>query len=337
MADLKTNYLGTELKNPIVAGASNLVNDLDNVRKLEDAGVGAIVYKSLFEEQIMLETYEFEREMEEYNERHAEMQSLFPTLKHAGPKEHILNLEKAKKAVDIPVFASLNCIENETWSAYAEELYNIGIDGLELNFYSVPKDFNVDDATVVNNQIQTLEEVLSKIEIPVAIKLSPFYSNPLHVISEMDSAGGAGFVLFNRLFQPDIDIEKEESFYPYHVSNPDDNRLALRFAGLLYGNIAGNIITSGGVFDGFDVIKMILAGATASQVVSTIYKNGIGHISTMLKQMEQWMDEKEYNSLDDFRGKLSKKNSKDPFAYKRAQYVDILLNSDKIFKNYSLK
>ncbi len=336
MANLKTKYLGIEINSPVVIGASNLVNHPDNLKKLEEAGAGAIVYKSLFEEQILLENYQFEQEITAYNERYAEMQSLFPRIKHAGPKEHLLNFEKAKKALSIPLIASLNCISEETWGQYARELVNAGADALELNFYSVPRDFNVTDKAIVQAQIETLEEVMSVVKIPVSVKLSPFYSNPLYVISEMDSAGAAGFVLFNKLFQPDIDIENESTFYPYHVSSPDDTRLALRFAGLLYGHIKGDIITSGGIYEGEDVIKMILAGASSVQVVSVVYKKGIQHIKTMLDDISNWMQNKGYKSINDFRGKLSNKNLKDPFAYTRAQYVDILLNAEKIFENYSL-
>lgn len=328
--------MGLELKNPIIIGASNLVTNLDNLKKLEDHGAAAIVYKSLFEEQIQLEGMEFEEEMREYNERHAEMTSLFPNLEHAGPQEHLMNLRKAKEAVSIPVIASLNCINAETWVEYAGQIEQTGVDGLELNFYETPRDFDVDGNKIVHEQIEIMEEVKAKVNIPVAVKLSQFYTNPLYVISQMDSASVDGFVLFNKLFQPDINIEKEENYYPYNISHEEDNRLALRFAGLLYGNLNAGICTSSGIFDGNDVIKMMLAGANAVQVVSTVYKNGFDQITKMLAEMESWMKAKSYKSLDDFRGKLSRKNTKDPFAYRRAQYVDILLKSEKIFKKYPL-
>jgi dihydroorotate dehydrogenase (fumarate) len=166
------------------------------------------------------------------------------------------------------------------------------------------------------------------------VKLSPYYTNPLKAIASMDELGVDGFVLFNRLFQPDIDIEKEEMFFPYNLSSHEDNRLALRFAGLLYGNIKGSICSSRGILDGKDVVKMILAGADCVQIVSTLYRNKPEHIKTMLSAVEEWMDDKGYNELADFRGKLSKNNSNDPFAYKRAQYVDILMKSDTIFNIY---
>lgn len=334
MTMLKTTFMGLELKNPIIAGASNLVTSVDNLKKIEDGGAAAIVYKSLFEEQIQLESFEFEEEMREYNERHAEMTSLFPNLEHAGPQEHLMNLSKAKEAVGIPVIASLNCVYQDTWLEYAKLIEQTGVDGIELNFYAVARDFNLDDKTIVQEQIESMEEVISAVKIPVAIKLSPFYSNPLYVISQMDSAGVDGFVLFNKLFQPDIDIEKEENYYPYNISHEEDNRLALRYAGLLHGNINGNICANSGIYEGKDVIKMLLAGADAVQVVSTLYKNGLNYTSKMIKDIEAWMKVKGYNSIEDFKGKLSRKNTKDPFAYKRAQYVDILMKSEQIFKKY---
>lgn len=334
MSSLKTNYLGIELKNPIIIGASNLVNDLDIVKKMEDAGASAIVYKSLFEEQIQLESFELEEELNAYNNIHAEMNSLFPELQHAGPEEHLMKLEKLKKTVGIPVIGSLNAVFEPTWAEYALELEKLGVAALELNFYAVPKDFKKDEADIINEQLSVLKKVLSKVKIPVSVKLSPYYTNPLKIIKSMDDLGVDGFVLFNRLFQPDIDINKEEMFFPYNLSSHEDNRLPLRFAGLLYDKLKGSICSSRGILDGKDVIKMILAGADCVQVVSTLYRNKPEHIKTMLSDVENWMDSKNYMELNDFKGKLSQKNSNDPFSYKRAQYVDILMKSDAIFNIY---
>ena len=334
MTDLKTTYLGLELKNPIIVGACNLVNDMDVVKKLEDAGASAIVYKSLFEEQIQLEGFEMEEDLNTYNNIHSEMGSLFPDLQHAGPDEHLMKLEKFKKSVDIPVIASLNAVFEPTWVEYALQLEALGVDALELNFYAVPKDFKKDESQIISEQVSVLRKVLSKVKIPVSAKLSPNYTNALKAISLMDAEGVNGFVLFNRLFQPDIDIEKEEMFFPYNLSSHEDNRIALRFAGLLAGNIKGSVCSSMGILDGKDVIKMILAGADCVQVVSTLYKNKPEHIKSMLSDIEKWMENKSYTSLNDFRGKLSNNNTSDPYAYKRAQYVDILMKSDNIFNNY---
>jgi dihydroorotate dehydrogenase (fumarate) len=337
MANLKTSYMGIELKNPIIVGASNIVNNIDNIKRAEEAGAGAIVYKSLFEEQIQLENAQLDDKLNEYTERNAEMVNLFPNIEHAGPEEHLFNLARVKKSVGIPVIASLNALYKETWIDYAARIEEMGVDGLELNFYYVPRDINFDGHNLIEQQVDILKEVKKKVKIPVSVKLSPFYANPMHIVSRLDSAGANGFVLFNRLFQPEIDMEKEAHYSPFNLSIPEDNRLPLRFAGLLYGKVKGNICSNTGIYTGLDVAKMILAGADCVQVVSTIYKNKIDYISTMLKDLEAWMDKKGYKSLNDFRGKLSEKNTKDPFVYQRAQYIDLLLKSDEILVKHPLR
>jgi dihydroorotate dehydrogenase (fumarate) len=334
MADLRTKYLGIELKNPIIVGASNLVTKIDNIKRAEEAGAAAIIYKSLFEEQIQLESAQLDDSLEEYNERNAEMTKIFPTMEHAGPEEHLLNLRKTKESVKIPVIASLNAIYKESWLEYAKLLEQTGIDGLELNFFFVARDTASDGRDVMNQQLDILQEIRSNVKLPVSVKLSPFYANPLNIVAKMDKIGANGFVLFNRLFQPDIDIEKQEHFSPFNLSNPEDNKLSLRFAGLLYGNITGSICANTGIYTGADVIKMLLAGADCVQIVSTVYKNKIEYVSTILKDIETWMQSKNYASIDDFKGKLSQKKINDPFVYKRAQYIDLLLKSDQIFKKF---
>ncbi len=336
MVDLKTKYCGLTLKNPIVVGASNLVTDVDNLVKLEKAGAAAIVYKSLFEEQIQLESLEMEQSFEAHSNWDAEHDSFFPALKHGGPAEHLLRLRQARNAISIPLIGSLNCVYQDTWLEYAQKMAETGIDALELNFYASEIDFESDGAGIVNSQIEILREVHKAIRIPVIVKLSPYYTNTLSVISKMDKAGASGFVLFNRLFQPDIDIDKETHHYPYNFSSENDSRLALRYAGLLHQKIDASIISNTGIFSGHDVIKMLLAGADAVQVVSTIYKRGINYIESMLIDMEKWMEKKKYGSIADFKGKLSKENMIDPFAYKRAQYVDILMRSE-VFMQYHPK
>ena len=337
MSDLRTSYMGIELKNPIIVGASNLVLDENHLKQMEEAGAAAIVYKSLFEEQVQLENLALSEAMDEYTERHAEMTTLFPDIEHAGPREFLMNLRNARKAVSIPLFASLNAVYQETWVEYAEQLAETGVDGLELNFYSVPQDFSKTEASITDEQVAIVREVKKAVRIPVAVKMSPFYTNPLYLIKKLDEEGVNGVVLFNRLFQPDIDIDLEENYFPYNLSHQQDSRIALRFAGLLYGNINASICSNTGILTGEDVITMILAGADCVQVVSTLYKNQIEYISTMLTDIQEWMYEKQYQKLDDFRGKLSKKRIKDPFAYKRAQYVDILLKSEEIFKRYPMR
>lgn len=337
MADLKTSYMGIELKNPVIVGASNLVNSIENVKKIEEAGAGAIVYRSLFEEQIQLENAQLDDKLSEYSERNAEMINLFPNIEHAGPEEHLFNLARVKKTVKIPVIASLNAMINESWIDYAKRIEEMEVDALELNFYYVPRDIDFDGHTLIAQQVETLKAVKNAVKIPVSVKLSPFYANPLNLVSKLDAAGADGCVLFNRLFQPEIDMDKEEHFTPLNLSTPEDNRLPLRFAGLLHGNIKASLCSNTGIFTGKDVAKMILAGADCVQVVSTIYKNKIEYISTILKDLESWMDGKGYKSLDDFKGKLSNKNINDPFVYKRAQYIDLLLKSDEILVKYPVR
>lgn len=336
--NLSTKYLGLELKNPIIVGASNLVTDIEMLKKLEQAGAGAIVYKSLFEEQIHMENLEMHQEMTDYNERNAEMTNLFQDeLYEAGPEEFLMNFAEAKKALSIPLIASLNAVYDETWIAYAKKLEEAGADALELNFYTAPVEFDVDGRGILNEELDIIEVVKKAVKIPVSVKLSSFYTNPLYTIGEMDKKGADGFVLFNRLFQPDINIDDESHHFPYNLSNEQDNRLALRFAGLLYDNVKGSVCASQGIFTGADVIKMILAGADAVQVVSTLYKNGPKQITKMLQDIEAWMTTRQYEKVEDFRGNLSRAKMKDPFTYKRAQYVDILMKSGEIFKKYPMR
>ena len=335
--DLSTTYLGLKLKNPIIVGASNLVTDLSIIKKLEDAGAAAIVYKSLFEEQIHLENLELDQDMTDYNDRNAEMTSIFPTdMYEASPDEFLMHFKEARNAVNIPMIASLNCVYDDTWYEYAKKLEEAGADALELNFYNNPRDFDMEGRSILNEELDTIEGVKKTVKIPVSVKLSPFYTNPLYTINEMDKRGANGFVLFNKLFQPDINIDLEELHFPYNLSSEHESRLPLRYVGILYDNIKADLCANRGIFTGEDVIKMILAGANAVQIVSTIYKHGPSQIAKMLEDMEIWMANKQYNHLSEFRGKLSKKNIKDPFAYRRAQYVDILMKSGKIFKDFPI-
>ena len=336
MINLKTNYLGIELKNPIIVGSNNLVTKVENLQQMEEAGAAAIVIKSLFEEQIQLENLQMGEEMDEYAERYAEVTTLFPTLEHAGPREHLMMVKQAKNAVNIPVIASLNAIYKETWLEYAKLLEDTGVDGIEMNFYSVPKEFNLTGEEIEKEQIEILKQVKSSLSVPVSVKLSPFYANPLNVISKMDKTGVDGFVLFNRFFQPEIDLDNEKHVVHFPLSTPEHGKLSLRFAGLLYGNVKGSICANTGIHSGADVARMLLAGADCVQVVSTLYKNKINQIATILKDLEGWMQSKKYNSLKDFKGKLSNNSINDPFVYKRAQYVDLLLKSEEIFKKEGL-
>ncbi len=333
--NLTTKYLGLELKNPIIIGASNLVSDISMLKKLEEAGASAIVYKSLFEEQIQLENLEMHQLHTAYEERYGESTSMFHSeLYESGPEEFLMHFKEAKAALDIPLIASLNAVTDDTWYEYAKKLEEAGADALELNFYNNPREFEMEGRAIIAEELDVIEGVKKVVGIPVSVKLSPFYTNPLFTFNEMDKKGVDGFVLFNKLFQPEIDIETEEMAFNYNLSTEFDSRLPLRYTGLLYDNIKADICANRGIFSGGDVIKMLLAGADVVQVVSAVYKSGPQQITKMLQDMEIWMTNREYDSLEEFRGNMSKKNIKDPFAYRRAQYVDILMKSGDVFKKY---
>ena len=336
MANLSTTYMGIKLKNPIVLGASNLVNKPEVIHELEEAGIAAIVYKSLFEEQIQLESIQLEEELHEYENRNAEMTRLFPDIQHAGPKEHLFNLKTLKANSSVPVIASLNAIYENTWIAYAKELEQTGVDALEINLYATPGYFETEGSSIEDKQVQAVKSIKKAVKIPVSVKLSPFYTNTLNFIKKLDEAGVDGYVLFNRFFQPEIDIEEELFHYPWDLSNTNEHQLALRYAGLLYGNIDASICASRGISNAEDVIKLLLAGADVVQIVSAVYRDQPAVVKTMLNELSTWMDKKGYKTLNDFRGNLSRKRMKDPFTYQRAQYVDILMKSEEVFKKYPM-
>jgi dihydroorotate dehydrogenase (fumarate) len=330
MADLKTRYMGIELSNPVIAGASDLTAKMETISRIEKAGAGALILKSLFEEQIQIEMFKLEEEEHAGESRYAEMASLRPKLNHAGPKEHLMWVGKTRKSVKIPVFASLNAVNRRTWIEYSRLLAAEGVDGLELNFFATPRDPGLPGSKIEEEQLEIVEEVVSALKIPVAVKLSHFYSNPLNFITRVAKAGAKGLVLFNRLFQPDIDVESESMNQPFNFSARPDSRLPLRYAGLLFGRVSADICASTGIMSGADAAKMLLAGAAAVQTVTSLYKHGIDVIRRIKEDLERWMTRKGYSSIEDFRGRLSEKNIGDPWAYTRAQYAKMLLDS-KLF------
>ena len=332
MANLKTTYMGIPLKNPLIVGASHLTANLDQIKILEEAGAAAIVTKSLFEEQIQLERFKMDDERETYYYRHPEMITVGSQQEHAGPKEHLYWVERTKKEIQIPVIASLNAVEKETWIDYARQLAATGIDGLELNFYASPKAFEHSALDIEKEQIDIVRSVLNVVDVPVSLKLSPFYTNPLNFIQLMDEAGVQAFVLFNRLFQPEIDIHQQKHVFPFYLSHPKDHRLPLRFAGLLYDSIQADICSSTGIYQGEDAIRMMLAGATCFQVVSALIKQQTDPIGNILKTLTTWMDENNYADLDAYRGMLSKAKMKDPWTYTRAQYINWIMHPDKLLR-----
>jgi dihydroorotate dehydrogenase (fumarate) len=334
MADLSTTYMGIPLKNPIIAGASALTASLHSIERLEEAGVAALVTKSLFEEQIQLKHFKFDEDLVKYNDRSPEMITLGPRLEFGGPAEHLMWVKKAKAAVHIPVIASLNAVNRETWIDYAKRLEQTGVDGLECNFFALPKDPQRSAASLEDEQIELVRELKRAVSIPISLKLSFFYTNPENVVHRMAEAGADAVVLFNRLLEPDLDIDLEKHLSPFNFSYETDFRLPLRYAGLLEGTIGADICCSTGIFDGRTVVKMLLGGARTVQTVSAVFAQGYDQIRTMLGEVGKWMDAKGYRTLDDFRGKMSKRHSNNPWAYTRSQYVQLMMNPDEIINNF---
>ena len=306
MTNLETMYMGIPLRNPIIAGASAWTSSVDSILRLEQAGVAAVVTKSLFEEQIQLERFKFDEDQEKYNCRHADMITVFPKLEYAGPQEHLVWVGKAKAAARIPVIASLNAVTPDTWIEYAQRLAGTGVDGLECNLFATPRDSRRTGADIEEEQVRLVAGLKSAVSIPVSVKLSPFYTNPGNVIRRMADAGADAVVIFNRLIEPDFDIVTGRSIAPFNLSFDTDYRLPLRHIGLVEGEIDADLCGSTGVFGGDEVIKMLLAGASAVQIASSLFRHGPARIAVMLKDLETWMAAKGCLTLGDFKGKLSR-------------------------------
>jgi dihydroorotate dehydrogenase (fumarate) len=329
MGKLSANYLGLPVSSPVIVGACDLVENSDTLSKLEKAGAGAIVYKSLFEEQIQLEDVELTNLLDSYNDRNAEMVKVFPGSVYSGPDEFLTKLKAARKKVSIPLIGSLNAIYPETWVKYAKGIESTGVDGLELNFFNVPFSFSRSGIEIEKEQIEIAKSVVEAVKIPVSVKLSPYYTNLLQFIDGLMGTGIKGVVLFNKLFQPDIDVTTLKHTSPWNLSSEKEYKLTLRYCGLLHGEVNGELIAARGIYNPEDVARLILAGADTVQVVSTLYKNGIGKITEINEGLSAWMTEHKFKSLDEFRGKLSRANTVNPLIYKRAQYIDMMLNSGK--------
>ncbi len=324
MANLKTTYMGVELRNPLVVAASSISSYIDRVQMAENAGAGALVIRSLFEEQIALDGLAMEEALGIGADSFPESTSFFPEVEHGGSKEHLMWVEKTRKAASMPIFASLNAVSPGAWTSYAKDLANTGVNGLEVNFYAVPTDGNRPGGDLEKALFDVIESVKQSVDLPLAVKLSPFYTSPAHVIKELERRGANSVVMFNRFLQPDIDPDTESLVNEMVLSSPAELRVPLRWAALLYGRTTLDIAVNTGVHTGRDAIKALLAGATVVQVASTLLKNGIPYLSTMLMDIQNWMDEKGYESLGDYRGKVSQKNIEDPFGFERAQYVKLL-------------
>ncbi len=324
--NLTTEYLGMTLHNPIVVGASPLSDDLDTVKRLEDAGAAAIVLRSLFEEQIAREQMAEFVHLDGHGESFAEAGSFFPS-PHAfalGPHAYLEHLRKVKHAVDIPVIASLNGSSSGGWIEYARLMAEAGANALELNLYRISSDPDVDAAAVERASVETVKSVRESVTIPIAVKLSPFYTAFAHTARELDRAYADGLVLFNRFYQPDIDVEELTATRSLHLSDSSELRLRLHWVALLSGRVRASLAVTGGVHTALDVVKATMAGAHVTQMVSALLMRGPGHVRTVLHDLEQWLNEHEWESLAAMRGNMSFSKVPDPDAYERSNYMLML-------------
>ena len=328
MADLRTTYMGVPLANPIVVGSSSLSKSIDSIKKLEQAGAGGLVVKSLFEEQIQMEEEEFRTRLGALDLGFSEAVSMFPKMKDGGPKQHLYWVEQARKAVKMPIFASLNCISRVTWGDYAKQLEGTGVNGIELNFYSPALDPEIAASDIEKREISILERVRAAVKIPIAVKLHPYYTSLMNVVSRMETAGANAFVLFNRLLQPDIDPDSLTRYSSVSLSSPGESLLPLRWVAMLHDRVKADLVATTGIWTGRDVAKMVLVGAKAVQVVSVLYREQPAHIQKMLAELSSWMDAHNFANLDAFRGKLGQKQGVDAWSFARGQYIKALVGVD---------
>ncbi|MBI4397344.1 MAG: dihydroorotate dehydrogenase-like protein [Elusimicrobia bacterium] len=321
--DLSTTYMGMRLKNPLVVSASPLSQNLATVQNLEEAGASAVVLHSLFEEQIARESRELYHHLTFGTESYAEALTYFPEPKDfvAGPDEYLEHVRKVKKATSLPVIGSLNGHSKGGWTEYAKLIQEAGADALELNIYIIPTDPAVSGAAVEETYLDILRSVKASVRIPVAVKLSPFFSSMTHMAKRLDAEGADALVLFNRFYQPDIDLDNLEVIPSVLLSTPMAMRLPLRWIAILCGRIRADLAATSGVHQATDVLKMLMAGANVTMLCSTLYKNGIGHVRTILQDMTQWMTEHEYESVTQMKGSMSQKACENPEAFERANYV----------------
>lgn len=324
--DLNTSYLGFRLPHPILPGASPLVDDLDTVRRLEDAGAPAIVMHSLFEEQITLEQIAASRHLDTWSHAHAEALSYFPEPREyaLGPEQYLEHIQRLKATVGVPVVASLNGTTHGGWLEFARLIEQAGADALELNVYALATDLDESSELLERRTLQMLWAVKSGVQIPVAVKLSPFYTGLAHFAQRLDDHGVDGLVLFNRFYQPDIDIETLDVNPTLRLSDSSELLLRLRWLAILDGRIRASLAASGGIHTAVDVVKALMAGADAVQVVSALLKQGPGRLLTLRQELEAWLVEHEYDSLDQLRGSMNLLRCPDPAAHERANYVTIL-------------
>lgn len=324
--DLSTTYLGLKLKNPIVASASPLSRSMDSMRRLEDAGASAIVMHSLFEEQITHEAASLDHYKSYGTESYAEALSYFPDTGdyHFAPEEYLELVAKASTKIEIPVIASMNGITPGGWTSYAKKMEEAGASALELNVYYLPTDTAMSGVDVEKRYSDILKQVRSAIKIPIAVKLSPFFSSIPNIAQRLVHEGADGLVLFNRFYQPDIDLDELDVKPGVALSTPFANRLPMRWIGILFGKIKASLAATSGIHSAEDVLKLTMAGADVTMMCSALLMHGSEYISTILKEIEHWMKEHEYESIEQMKGSLSHKSIAEPSAYERANYMKAL-------------
>ena len=324
--DLSTNYLGFRLPHPFLPGASPLVDDLDTVRRLEDAGAAAIVMHSLFEEQIAREQVAVARYLDVPSESFAESLTFLPNPDTfvLGPEEYLEHIHKLKGTVSIPIIASLNGATDGGWLGYSRLMENAGADALELNVYALATDFDVSSEMIERRTLHMLEAVKNSITIPVAVKLSPFYTSLPYFARRLAERGADGLVLFNRFYQPDIDVEILEVSPTLRLSDSAELLLRLRWLAILSGRVATSFAVTGGVHTTLDAVKAVMAGADAIQLVSTLLRHGPEQLTTLRRDLALWLEEHEYDSLDQMKGSMNLERCPNPAAHERANYMQIL-------------
>lgn len=324
--DLSTDYLGMTLRTPIVPSASPLSEDIGRIKQMEDAGASAIVLYSLFEEQLQHEMKELYHYTTFHTESFAEALTYFPEAEDykLGPEEYLDHIRKAKAAVDIPIIASLNGSSLGGWTSFAKMMEEAGADALELNLYNIPTDINLAGAQVEEQYLEVVRRVKSNVTIPVAVKLGPYFSNMANMAKRMVEAGAGGLVLFNRFYQPDIDLENLEVRPDVLLSTPYDLRLPLRWIAILHGRINASLAATSGIHSAEDVIKMVMAGANVTMMTAALLRHGPDHIRAVEKVVTEWLDANEYESVKQMQGSMSQLNTENPTAFERAQYMKAL-------------
>ena len=324
--DLSTTYLGLNLRNPVVPSASPLSYTLDGMKRLEDGGAAAIVMYSLFEEQIAHEAAELDHYLNYGKESYAEALTYFPEPQeyNVGPDEYIEQVRRAKQSLGIPVIGSLNGISTGGWIKYARNIEEAGADALELNVYYIPTHPDVTSSEAEDRYLEVLHEVKRAVRIPVAMKLSPYFSAMAHMAKRLEYGGANGLVLFNRFYQPDIDLEALEVKPNVVLSTPNAMRLPLRWIAILYGRVKLSLAATSGIHSAGDVIKMVMAGADVTMMCSALLKNGPEYLTKVLSDLDQWLLEHEYTSIRQMKGSMSQKSVADPAAFERANYVKAL-------------